>query len=79
MAVLRLRDLASFVMDPSCIIEHVAGNALCHECLALLADHAVEGLLAAPIAAHATIRTEILQIGLHCAARLETGRILLLF
>ena len=58
---------------PLRIIKHLAGNALRHECLALLADQAVEGFLAAPIAAHAPIWTEILQIGLHCGARLVRG------
>ena len=55
------------------IIELVARNALRHEYLALLANHAVEGCLGALVAAYATIRAEILQIGQHCAARLERG------
>ena len=56
---------------PLCFIDPEAGSALRHECLALPAHHVAEGTIAALIAAHATIRTEILQIGLHCAARLE--------
>ena len=58
---------------PLRFIDPVTGSALRHECLALPVYHAVEGSLAALIAAHAPFRAEILQIGQHCAARLERG------